>query len=103
MKELKCRNCYKTMGYVKDDIDIIEVEDCLCAECHNKAKDEKVDFTILQSPSEVRLYCPYCDEEISIDWEDFEYNNIYWGDISGETIECPHCNQEITLGDYEVD
>ena len=101
MKVLSCRVCGKTLGYVLDDS--IYDEECLCEECYEKAKKKNVDFTIFRRPSTVKLECPFCEEEIEMDYSDFPYSDMYWGDISGEELECPNCHEYITLGDYDVD
>lgn len=102
MKELRCRICGKTLGYVKDDY-AIDDEDCLCEEHYKKAIDEKVEFTIVQRPFEIQLVCPFCAEEVRIPWDEVPNSNGYWGDIHNEEVECPHCHEYITLGDYDVD
>lgn len=101
MKVLSCRVCGKTLGYVLDDS--IYDEECLCEECFKKAEQKEVEFTIVKNPTQVTLECPFCGEEIEIEWEDFEYNNMNWANIRGEKIECPECNEYIKLGDFDVD
>lgn len=102
MKELRCRICGKTLGYVKDDY-AIDDEDCLCEECYKKAIYAKVDFTIAQRPFEIQLECPFCGESVEIPWGEVPNNSDNWGYIRNEKIECPNCNEYIILGDYDVD
>ena len=66
-------------------------------------KEEKVrvPFTIVSRPSYIHLYCPYCDEDIEINWEDVnapESWSDYWDDIV-----CPECGKTIKLGDWDYD
>lgn len=67
----------------------------------NMIKETRADFTILSRPCAIKLECPYCEEEIEIDWEDVnapECWSDYWDDI-----ECPECGKTIKLGDWEYD
>lgn len=61
----------------------------------------EVDYVIISKPSEVRFECPYCGEEVNIDFKCVDFNSSYWGD--GATCDCPGCGEEVELGDYEYD
>lgn len=65
-------------------------------------KDEKkVDFTIISRPDHIHLECPFCNEEIEVDWNDVDVPEC-WSDDWGY-IECPECEKEIKLGEYDYD
>lgn len=63
----------------------------------------KTDIQIVSEPTWVKLNCPYCDEEIEMDYDEFSdlMTESYPGDWSGEKIECPYCNREIEINDVE--
>lgn len=63
-------------------------------------KKPKVPFIIVSRPSYIHLECPYCDEEIEINWGDLNVPNgwDYWDDVI-----CPDCGKTIKLGDWEYD
>lgn len=101
MNKLQCRVCGKVLGYVDD---VVDKDSCLCEEHYTKALNTSVDFTIVQRPHHIFLDCPFCGEEMEIDWEDV-YHNAYedWNTLKGSYVECPYCKNEVKLGDYDVD
>lgn len=66
---------------------------------------EKVDVTIVQTPKYVRYECPYCGEEVEVDYDDFNDDRIddYWPDWEGDTVICDECGAEFKIGSVEVD
>lgn len=100
MNKLQCRECGKVLGYIND---VVYDEDCLCEECYNKAINAKVDFTIVKLPHHISLNCPFCGEDIQIDWDDVPSTYEDWNAIKGKYVECPECKNDIKLGDFDVD
>ena len=60
-----------------------------------------VNFTIISEPIRIDFNCPYCKEEVQIEWDNLNPPD-YWGD-KWEKVECSWCNKLIELGDYEYD
>ena len=64
-------------------------------------KDNRTDFTIRSVPYSINFECPYCGEEVEINWNDVnvpENWSDYWDDIV-----CPECGKTIKLGNWEYD
>ena len=65
----------------------------------------KSDLEIISEPSYVKIYCPHCDSEIEVDYNDFSRSmySDYWGDWEGELVYCEDCNSyfEIDNVHYE--
>ena len=59
------------------------------------------DFTIVSVPAYIKVECPYCNEDIEINWHEIDAPEC-WGD-QWPDIECPYCENEIELGDYDYD
>jgi endogenous inhibitor of DNA gyrase (YacG/DUF329 family) len=59
------------------------------------------DFTINRKPISISFECPYCEDEVTIPWNEVNAPD-YWGDDWGY-VECPYCNKEVPLGDYDMD
>ena len=60
---------------------------------------KEADFFIVQEPVAIELKCPYCTQDISINWKDIEAPEIWvedWGEIT-----CPHCKEAIKLNNFE--
>lgn len=100
MNKLQCRVCGKVLGYVND---VVDEDSCLCEEHYKKALNTSVDFTIVQKPHHIDLDCPFCGENIEIDWEDVYNAYEGWSALKGSYVECPHCRNEVKLGEYDVD
>lgn len=62
---------------------------------------KSTDFTIQQAPTNIYFICPYCEEDVSIEWDNIEKPD-YWGD-DWEDVQCPCCGAMIHLEDYELD
>lgn len=62
--------------------------------------------TVIQVPVEVDFTCPYCEEDVSSDIEEFlDEQGLSWSDFSDwkyEKIKCPFCGVEIEA-EYEFD
>lgn len=65
----------------------------------------KAELQIISMPVEVRVTCPYCEEEMEIDFDNFmkEMYSDYPGDWRGETVECPGCKNEIEIEEISWD
>lgn len=61
----------------------------------------KNDYVIISKPDYIVLECPYCRDEIQVDFEDVGFITDYWDD--GGWCDCPNCGKEIELGDYDYD
>lgn len=64
-----------------------------------------VDITIVRTPRYVTFDCPYCDEEIEMDYDEFtdfmmEDNPSEW---EYEPFFCPKCYEELEVGDIDWD
>ena len=53
----------------------------------------KSDLVIISEPSYVKMYCPYCEAEIEVEYGEFSGSMYsgYWGDWEGELIHCEEC------------
>ena len=65
----------------------------------------KVDIVIEMVPRYVKYKCPHCENEISVDYDDFEDDRAsdYWADWKGDTVICDECGDEFEIGNVEVD
>lgn len=69
-----------------------------CQKCNNYGeKLLEADVTVNQTPVSVSFTCPHCDEEVEIDYQEFE-------DLAGEPcdwnfsiINCPRCEKKIQI------
>lgn len=66
---------------------------------------ERADITIVQVPKYVIYKCPYCGEEIEVDFDDFYDDRMseYWPDWEGDTVICDECGADFEIGSVEVD
>ena len=60
-----------------------------------------VNYTIISRPSYITFECPFCHEEVEVNFEEVDFNTDYWGD--GAWCDCPECGEEVELDDYEYD
>ena len=60
-----------------------------------------VNYTIISRPSYITFKCPFCHEEVEVNFEEVDFNTDYWGD--GAWCDCPECGEEVELDDYEYD
>lgn len=60
-----------------------------------------VNYTIISKPSYITFECPFCHEEVEVNFEEVDFNTDYWGD--GAWCDCPECGEEVELDDYEYD
>lgn len=65
----------------------------------------KSDLEIIFEPSYVKTYCPYCDSEIEINYEEFEQDmySRYWGDWEGELVYCEDCGSYFKIDNVVYD
>lgn len=63
------------------------------------------DITIGTIPRYVKYECPYCGEEVELDYNYFEDDMPYkyWGDWHGERVTCEECGREFKIHSVEVD
>lgn len=40
--------------------------------------NKPVDYTVVSRPDYIRLECPYCEEDIKVDFEDVVFNGDSW-------------------------
>lgn len=66
---------------------------------------KEADITIETTPKYVKYECPYCGEEVEIDYDDFEDEmpDDYWGDWCGERVTCEKCGRDFEINGVEVD
>ena len=57
--------------------------------------DNRVDITVIQKPTDVGFVCPYCGEDIEMDYEEFGdlMCTDYYGDWEFEEFCCPECGE----------
>ena len=67
--------------------------------------DNRIDITVISRPSYITIECPYCEEEININYNDFlgMMTHYYYEDWIDEVIKCPECGKEVTIGSVEWD
>ena len=62
--------------------------------------------TLAQAPTDVEFTCPYCEADVSEDFEEFlDEQGLSWGDFPDweyDPIKCPFCENEIEVS-YEFD
>lgn len=63
----------------------------------------KADVTVIQKPITVKLDCPYCDEEIEIDYSEFEGMVGEPCDWNYSKFNCPKCGKEIEIDGVDWD
>ena len=66
---------------------------------------ERADITIVEVPKYVIYKCPYCGEEIEVDFDDFYDDRMseYWPDWEGDTVICDECGANFEIWSVEVD
>lgn len=62
---------------------------------------KKVDITVIQSPVAVEFECPHCEEDINIDFVEFEGMAGEPCDWCYTKIECPKCEKKIQIDNVE--
>lgn len=75
-----------------------------CNKCENYGeKVLEASVIIIQKPTDVKIYCPHCDEPINVEINKFEdlMGSEYPGDWVSEIVECPNCEKGIKIADYE--
>ena len=67
--------------------------------------NNKVEITVVNTPSYIVSECPHCGEEIKIDYNDFldMMTHYYFQDWIGEVIECPECGKEVEIETVDWD
>ena len=59
------------------------------------------DFTIVSAPHKISFLCPYCNQNVEINWSNINPPES-WSD-DWDNVECPECGKEVELGDWEYD
>ena len=39
-----------------------------------------VNYTIISRPSYITFECPFCHEEVEVNFDEVDFNTDYWGD-----------------------
>jgi endogenous inhibitor of DNA gyrase (YacG/DUF329 family) len=60
-----------------------------------------VNYIIISKPSYITFECPFCHEEVEVNFDEVDFKTDYWGD--GAWCNCPKCGKEVELDDYEYD
>ena len=58
-----------------------------------------VNYIIISRPSYITFECPFCHEEVEVNFDEVDFNTDYWGD--GAWCDCPECGEKVELDDYE--
>lgn len=65
---------------------------------------KEADILIETTPKYVKYECPYCGEEVEIDYDEFEDEMPkYWGEWDGEYVTCEECGRDFVVQSVEVD
>lgn len=66
---------------------------------------ESTEIIIQSAPTQVEYICPHCEEEIEIDYNEFESDmtSECWCDWEYQTIKCPNCKMKIKISSVEYD
>ena len=56
-----------------------------------------VNYTIISRPSYIIFKCPFCHEEVEVNFDEVDFNTDYWGD--GAWCDCPECGEELEFFD----
>ena len=63
----------------------------------------KADIMIYRAPVSVGVTCPYCEEEIDIDYDEFRMIVGDFWECQGMIVDCPSCREGFEIDDYDVD
>lgn len=66
---------------------------------------KKSEVTIVRVPEYVTYECPYCGEEVEIDYDKFFYDmrRDCWPKWVGDSVICYECGAEFIIESVEVD
>lgn len=67
----------------------------------NNSMNNGANYTIISKPSYITFECPFCHEEVEVNFDEVDFNTDYWGD--GAWCDCPECGEEVELDDCEYD
>lgn len=67
--------------------------------------DKTINIEVETVPKWIRFNCPYCLEDIEIDYDEFEDDmpTNYWGDWEGNEVECPTCGHKLKINCVDYD
>lgn len=65
-----------------------------------------VDIVINQTPTSVTFTCPYCEDEVDVEYKEFE--RITGNDLCGllydsNCFKCPNCERDLETDGVELD
>ena len=66
-------------------------------------ENKKSDISVVSIPTYIELECPYCQEDIKINYNDFCDLVGEPCDWSYESFNCPHCKKTIDIGYVDWD
>lgn len=67
--------------------------------------ERKTEFVCVLRPAYVKYTCPYCGEEVEIDYDDFSHDMAeeHWKDWIGYSIFCESCGEEVGIGSFKYE
>lgn len=60
-----------------------------------------VNYIIISKPSYIIFECPFCHEEVEVDFNNVDFKTDCWRD--GAWCDCLECGKEVELDDYGYD
>ena len=60
---------------------------------------KETDYMIISAPKYIIFTCPYCGEEVQVEFEKVDYLTEVWND--GAWVDCPECDKEVKLCNWE--
>ena len=67
--------------------------------------DNNINIGVVTTPKWIMFNCPYCNDDIELDYDDFESTMVsdYWGDWEGSEVECPTCGHKLKINCVDYD
>lgn len=55
----------------------------------------ETDLQVICEPSYIKMQCPYCHEDIEVNYDEFarSMSSPWWIDWEGESISCGRCDE----------
>jgi len=63
--------------------------------------DNKIDISVITKPISIQFECPYCDSEVTIDYDDFESEVGECCDWPYSKIKCPECEKVLEIDNID--
>lgn len=60
-----------------------------------------VNYTIISRPSYITFECPFCHEEVKVNFDEADFNTDYWG--GSAWCDCPECGRLMGVTDEDID